>query len=281
MSHARSIQRHPRGFTLLELLVVVSIVLVLLGLVLFVGGKLGNQAREVTERNAARQSLIAWTNYALDHDGDLLPGYRSGLKAMTPDGAPISDATIGVAGNRYPWRLAPYLSFNFDILYVNDQQDYLKDLRLNDYGSYVYAVATFPSLGINSTWVGGDEVDGCFNPALTDMLGNFYASNLSQVRHPERLTVFASARGDTQPNGGGRSIEGYFKVASPTFASRRWKPEYDPEDSTSTGNVSARWNGRTVISRVDGSVDALPIEDLDDMRLWADRADSKDWVLSP
>ena len=235
----------------------------------------------MTERNAARQSLIAWTNYALDHNGELLPGYRSGLKAMTPDGAPISESTIGVAGNRYPWRLAPYLSFNFDVLYVNDQKDYLENLRLNDYGSYVYAAATFPSLGINSTWMGGDEVDGCFNPALSEILGNFYCSNLSQIRHPERLTVFASARGDSSPNGGGRTIEGYFKVASPAFTSRRWKDRYDADDTTSSGNVSARWGGRTVISRVDGSVDAPAIEDLDDMRLWADRADSKDWTLSP
>ena len=281
MDSARSIPRSRFGFTLVELLVVIGLVVVLLGLVFMVGGKVRKQAREVTERNAARQSLIAWNSYAFDHNGDLLPGYRSGLEAMTPDGQPISAATIGVAGNRYPWRLAPYLGYNFDILYVNEQNEYLEDLRVNDYSSYVYTVATFPSLGINATWMGGDEIDGCFNPALTNLLGNFYSSSLSQIRHPERLTVFASARGDSQPNGGGDSIEGYFKIASPAFSSRRWEDQYDPEDTTSFGNLSARWDGRSVIGRVDGSVDALPIEELDDMRLWADRADSKDWKLAP
>lgn len=270
-----------RGFTLVELLVVIGIITILLGLVFMIGGKVSKQAREVTERNAARQSLVAWTNYALEHDGDLLPGYRSGLEAFTPDGEPISAATIGVAGNRYPWRLAPYLGYNFDVLYVNDQNEYLERLRNDDYSSYVYTVATFPSLGINSTWLGGDEVDGCFNPALTSLLGNFYASKMSQIRNPQRLTVFASARGDSAPNGAGDSIEGYFKVASPAFSSRRWESEYDPADTTSCGNLSARWDGRSVVSRVDGSVDSLAIEEMDDMRLWADRAESKDWVLAP
>ena len=265
----------------MELLVVIGIIVILLGLVFMVGGKVSKQAREVTERNAARQALIAWSTYSFDNDGSLLPGYRSGLEAMTPDGLPISAATIGVAGNRYPWRLAPYLGYNFDVLYVNDQNKYLETLRNEDYASYVYTIATFPSLGINSTWMGGDEVDGCFNPALTSLLGNFYSSKMSQIKNPQRLTVFASARGDSAPSGGGDTIEGYFKVASPAFSSRRWESEYDQEDTTSFGNLSARWDGRSVISRVDGSVDSLAIEEMDDMRLWADRADSKDWVLTP
>lgn len=266
---------------MVELLVVIGIVLILMGFVITIGGKVSKQAREVTERNAARQSLIAWTSYALDHNGDLLPGYRSGLEAMTPDGELISSSTIGVAGNRYPWRLAPYLGYNFDVLYVNEQNEFLEELRINDYPSYVYTVATFPSLGINSTWLGGDEIDGCFNPALTNLLGNFYCSSMSQIRNPQLMTVFASARGNSSPNGSGSTIEGYFKVASPAFSSRRWESEYDPNDSTSFGNISGRWDGRSVISRVDGSVDALTTEELDDMRLWADRADSKDWKLAP
>ena len=273
--------RRRRGFTLVELLVVIGIIAVLLGLVFLIGGKVTKQAREVTERNAARQALIAWSSYALENDGNLLPGYRSGMEAYTPDGLPISSSTIGVAGNRYPWRLAPYLSYNFDVLYVNDQNSYLEQLRNDDYSSYVYTVATFPSLGINATWMGGDEIDGCFNPALTSLLGNFYSSKLSQIKNPQRLTVFASARGDSAPNGGGDTIEGYFKVASPAFSSRRWDNQYDKEDTTSFGNLSARWDGRSVISRVDGSVDSLAIEEMDDMRIWADRADSKDWVLTP
>ena len=281
MDLSRPQPRSLRGFTIVELLVVIGIIVSLLGLVLLVGGRVNKQAREVTERNAARQAVVAWTNYALEHNGDLLPGYRSGLEAFTPEGEPISTATIGVAGNRYPWRLAPYLGYNFDVLYVNEQSQYLDDLRNDDYSSYLYTAGTFPSLGINSTWLGGDEIDGCFNPALTSLLGNFYCSKMSQIRNPQRLTVFASSRGDSAPDGGGDSIEGYFKVASPTFSSRRWDAEYDPEDTTSFGNVSARWDGRSVVSRVDGSVDSLAIEEMDDMRFWADRAESRDWVLAP
>ena len=151
MDHSRLQLGSPRCFTIVELLVVIGIIVSLLGLVLMVGGRVNQQAREVTERNAARQALVAWTAYALEHNGDLLPGYRSGLEAFTPEGEPISTATIGVAGNRYPWRLAPYLGYNFDVLYVNEQNQYLGSLRYDDYSSYLYTVGTFPSLGINST----------------------------------------------------------------------------------------------------------------------------------
>ena len=142
--------------------------------------------------------------------------------------------------------------------------------------------ATYPSLGLNTTWIGGDEVDGCFNQSVTDLLGKFHSDQLSTIRNPGRLIVFASARGlDGVQGGGGQVTQGYYKVASPNLLSRRWSASFDENDPSSAGNLSLRRGGSSVVSHVDGSVDALTIEELDDMRRWADRADAPDWVLAP
>ena len=272
------------GFTIVELLVVIGLIALLLGVLLPSLGLLRGQATNVKERNSARQSLVAWTSYAIDNDGALLPGYKSGLQAWTASGERIADETVGVAANRYPWRLAPYLAHNFDLLYVNDQNAYLNRIRNEDYSSYLYVSATFPSLGLNATWVGGDEIDGCFNPALVDLLGQFYSNRLSRIRNPSRLIVFCSARGNDGAGGfGGDVIEGYFRVQSPNFSSRRWGEAYDPLDPSSAGNISARWgtDDQSVVSYVDGSVDALNLLELEDMRNWADLATTPDWKLTP
>lgn len=275
--------RDSLGFTLVELLVVLGLVVLLLSLLVPALGLLRGQAKHVTERNSARQATIAWTNYAFENSGKLMPGYKAGLPASTPDGEPLSSQTIGVAANRYPWRLAPYLAHNFDVLYVNDQRPILDEMRGLPESDYLYLSATYPSIGLNTTWVGGDEVDGCFNPAMTDLFGQFYCQQLSRVQNPSRLMVFCSARGMNGVAGaGGEVVEGYFKVASPNFSSRRWAAEYDEDDPASAGNVSLRWGGQeAVVSRVDGGVDSLDITELEDMRNWADRATEPDWVLTP
>ena len=282
---SRSIVRAtPGGFTIVELLVVIGLLAMLLGLLSVVLGSIRKQAENVMERNAARQAGIAWTGYAIDNNGELLPGYKSGLPAWTPEGEPLDTETIGVVANRYPWRLAPYLDNNFDVLYVNGQNDVLDELRTRDYGDYLYVAATFPSLGLNTTWVGGDEIDGCFNPNLVRLLGQFYSNRLSGVRNPSRLIVFCSARAsDGVPGADADITQGYFKVASPNFSSRRWEEAYDPDLPLSAGNISARWgtDDEAVVSRVDGSVDGLNLLELEDMRNWADMATAPDWVLSP
>lgn len=271
-----------RGFTIVELLVVIAIIGMLVALIVPVAGLLGAQARHVNERNAARQMTTAWTNYTFDNNGELLPGYRSGLPAFSPSGEAIVSATIGVAANRYPWRLAPYLANNFDVLYVNEQNDVLDGFRRLDDSDYLYVSSTYPSLGLNTTWIGGDEVDGCFNPALRELFGQFFSNRLSSIRNPARLVVFCSARGlDGADGTTGDIVEGYFKVASPNFSHRRWSDVYDPLDPASAGNVSARWDGDSIVSRVDGAVDSVPLLELEDMRQWADRADTPDWALTP
>jgi len=42
-----------------------------------------------------------------------------------------------------------------------------------------------------------------------------------------------------------------------------------------------RRGNRAVVSALDGHAEALKLEDVRDMRRWADGADSSDWKLAP
>jgi type II secretory pathway pseudopilin PulG len=269
-----------RGFTVMELLLVLSVITVLMGIIIPVAGSVSQKAREVTERNGARQAITAWTAYSFDNNGRIMPGYKADLEYFTPQGLKVTPELTEdgwpVAGRRYPLRLAPYLGNNFDVIYVNEQRAVLNQLRDQSPEDYLYAVSVSPSLGLNSTWVGGDEGDGCFNPTLVNLLGRIHSDRISTVRNPSKLIVFASSR-----SGASIYSEGYFRVASPAFSSRRWQDHYDEDDAASFGNVSGRWGGSSIVATVDGAVESLTLEEIDDMRRWSDRANASDWVLAP
>ena len=279
-SSGSSVPSTSKGFTVLELLLVLSVIAVLMGIIIPVAGSVSRKAREVTERNGARQAITAWTAYAFDNNGRILPGYKADLTYFTPEGVKVTpeltESGWPVAGRRYPLRLAPYLDNNFDVIYVNEQKAVLNQMRDQSPDDYLYAVSVSPSLGLNSTWMGGDENDGCFNPTLTQLLGRIHSDRISTIKNPSKLIVFASSR-----SGAGSNSEGYFRVSSPTFSSRRWQDEYDEDDAASFGNVSGRWGGSSIVATVDGAVDSLTLEEMDDMRRWSDRADAPDWVLAP
>ncbi len=271
----------PKGFTVMELLLVLFVIAVLMSIIVSVAGRVSNKAREVTERNGARQAITAWTAYTFDNNGSIMPGYKADLEYFTPDGVKVTPELTEngwpVAGRRYPLRLAPYLGNNFDVIYVNDQKNVLNRMRDQSPDDYLYAVSVSPSLGLNSTWMGGDENDGCFNPTLTEFLGGrVHSDRISTVRNPSKLIVFGSSRSGT-----GSNSEGYFRISSPAFSSRRWAEAYDKDDASTFGNISARWGGSSIVATVDGAVDSLTTEEIDDMRRWSDRADAADWVLAP
>ena len=71
-----------------------------------------NRAREMA---AARSLMVAWTQYAHDSAGAVLPGYRSGLSAYDAQRRTIAAQTIGITANRWVWRLAPYLGHDFTL----------------------------------------------------------------------------------------------------------------------------------------------------------------------
>lgn len=271
------------GFTLVELLVVVAILVVLLAALFPVFASMRQASARAREIAAARSLVGAWTQYAHDSQGAVLPGYRAGLPAYDAQRNAIAAQTIGVTANRWVWRLAPYLGHDFNALYLGEHERMLRELELTDYSNYLYQTSVFPSLGLNSVWVGGDETFGGFNSAFLGLYGKFYVTRLSEISRPAGLLVFASARGqDSMPSGELTPIaEGFFRVRSPAFDSRTWGERYDADDPASWGNTSARNGGVTVAAFADGHAEARAPEEIDDMRLWSNGATAKDWTITP
>jgi prepilin-type processing-associated H-X9-DG protein len=288
------------GFTIVEVLVVVGVIGVLLGLLLPALSSARSAGRQTIELSAARQLMAAYINYATVNNDAVLPGYADWipntayapgaklLNARDARGKLIQGGQLDTARKRYIWRLAPYLNYNLRGLYVNQQQDVLEDLERKSYTDYLYAASVAPSLGLNTDWMGGSSAAYGFlapNDPLRNALdlNRYYVTSLSQVLHPKRLLVFASARGTDPELGGAAVVEGYFQVKSPYFTELtgyQWSPEFQVSElPPKYGYISPRHEGRAVIGFADGHADTLLAAQLKDMRYWANWADSEDWRL--
>ena len=271
------------GFTLVELLVVLAILALILAFLLPALSRLRATSERAREIAAARMLMGAWQQYTLDSEGALLPGYKSGLPAYDAHREPIATQTIGVAANRWVWRLAPYIGHDFNALYIGEHERVLRELELSDTSNYLYQTSVYPSFGLNSVWVGGDENFGGFNNAFLGLYGKFYVTRMSEISQPASLIVFASARTNDDGSGGESATitEGYFRVRSPFFDTRTWSAQYAALDPASWGNLSNRNGGEIVSGCADGHAEARVPEALDDMRLWSNGATSKSWTLAP
>lgn len=273
----RSGQRRHAGFTLLELLVVVGIIAILAGLLLPALGRAKSQARKVNEMSAARQLMLAWHVYADDHGDRVLKGYRQFQPGeplpLDHSGQPVPNPI----NSRYPWRLAPWLGRSFPAMYVNENRPLLEQFqRMEDPFIATYAASVFPSLGINATFVGGDDLELPPEPRAFERFGPFCVLKTTDASSPGDLIVFASARGPFE----GRVVQGFYLVKSPFFMARRWSEQFRAGDGPEAwGHVHPRFSGRAVAGMVDGHVEALNHRELSDMRHWANQADRADWTL--
>ncbi|MBC24333.1 MAG: hypothetical protein CMJ32_10515 [Phycisphaerae bacterium] len=274
--------RGNAAFTLVELLVVIALIAILAAIAVPTVQSVRQAATRSSEMSAARSLITAWAQYSFDNKGQLLPGHKTGLDATDEHGNSIPSIAIEEVAARFPWRIAPYLGSNLSALYSGEQASELQEMSEQDYASFVYQLSLFPSFGLNSCWVGGDTTTGAWNPAFISAFGQYYASRMSSIRNPSRLLVFGSGRALTNsPESGSGITEGFFRLQSPWFSSRRWAEQYDPLDPASYGNISARHEGQAIIANAGGSVESVDVEELDDMRRWADQADDPDWTISP
>lgn len=258
------------GMSLMELLVGTAILAVLVGITAPVVGSMTARAALTAEVAAAKRTIAAFSSYSAENSGEILPGYAR-LSAVDAQGNALHFPTSG----RYPWRLAPYFDYDFRTLYVNEGRKRLNKMDPSD--SYGMSVA--PSFGMNTYFVGGNYEH--FHPdGLGAYYGTFCVKRAAQAHSPSKLIVFASARS----NHGGAVVEGYFQVTPPNITRRVWPSSYSENAQPSAfGNVHFRHNGRAVVAMLDGHVEVLDWDALQDMRRWADpaaRADDPDWMMT-
>lgn len=264
--------RTKLGFTLVELLVVIGIISILASLLLPVLSESKMVARKTNELSSSKQLILGWHLYAEDHNGGVLPGYRNGYNAYDLQGNLLRNP-INV---RYPWRLIPWLGDSFELIYANKNRQLLDEFR-SDYEDYSYAVSLFPSLGVNSRFIGGDDVDLAPSKKATSKFGPFCLLNTSDARDSSGLIVFSSARHKF----GDRMVEGFYLVKSPYFGKREWDSTLkDDVPAPSFGYVHHRYKGKAVNAFVDGHSEVLGFSAMDDMRRWCNIADAKDWALT-
>ena len=256
-----------QGFTLLELLVVIAIIALLAGLAFPVFQSVLSRGRMAREIQAGRSLMTAFAAAAVDREGQFLAGYdRTVGELILPNGNPIS----GPPAQRYPYRLAPYLSNRLDgTILVNNNAAQIDT-------SNSYLVSCFPALGMNYIFVGGDVSNSGVITYSNECITRMANASGSPI-------VFASAAGDGSASSGGGSsatgrVDGYCiltppQLTGPMWRTTKWRKGASP---SSYGNVDARYNGKAVCAFLDGSVKALGIEELRDMRLWSRGAIEKD-----
>jgi prepilin-type N-terminal cleavage/methylation domain-containing protein len=261
-----------RGFTLIELLVVIAIIAILAGMLLPCLGKAKNKARMIEEMSAGHQLLLAVQMFADDHEGAMFPGYVADPSTVDDQGQPL----FFPENARYPWRLVPYLASSMDLIYSGENRAKLAQLRAQSHPDYVYAVSVFPSLGINSYFIGGNDTEFPAAAANSMFGTGTVITKLTEARQPSLLQIFTSARSAVS----GSNAQGYYQVTPPFLRTRQWAKEYSSGLAPNLwGFVAPRFNGRTVSALVDGHVETFNLIQSQDMRHWANTADRPDWVL--
>lgn len=276
------------AFTIIELLVVVSIIAILLAILLPALSKARQCALITGELSAARQWSAAHQMYANDFRGAAIPGLASAAMVTNHEVTAKDERgrSIGAPqAQRYPWRLLPYVDYTLGILYR--QPDVISELPRDDF-SYHYAVSLGPRMGINAAFVGGsaDPVTGYAfhsSPSIRDRARarwgpRWYVSKVVDAQRPAELIAFASASGQKWNT---LDLDGHYLLQPPSFTRRLWstKPADASTAPESNGNVTFRFGGRTVAAMLDGHAESLNWQEANDMRHWSPQATTEDWKL--
>lgn len=244
--------KYARGFTLIELLITIAIIIVLTGLGMVGYSKYIESAKRGKEIHAGRVLMAGFHAFTADNGGKI-------IKAMDPNPGRIVDnkgkPVMSHAAKRWPWRLAPYIDYNVDMIMVNN-----KKAAPEDNAMYSYLVTVFPTFGMNGTFVGGKYGTSVSPDHPRSRRGNFCVTTIAQPHIPSKLIVFASAKMQNAPH------PGCFDISAPGVPA--------------VGEVDYKYNNKAVVAYFDGHVELNDPGQLKDMRRWSNLAaiqDNPDW----
>jgi len=207
-----------RGFTLIEIMVVIAIVALLVSLVIVAlksSSAAGSRTRSV---NALREMIRGYRAYSDDNRGQLMPGYIGtdlmangeafeNLRVTLPEGTILDREDA----QSYVWRLAPYVDNVWEVFFTELGDPGVEAQLQSEFASIIYStIAQRPTYGMNSIFVGGDsEHGGTYATDRHPWTGDedvvpLAATRFTQVKNPARLIVFGSA--GKVSNGGGPDI---------------------------------------------------------------------------
>lgn len=257
-----------KGFTLVEVLVTISVIGVLGAITVAAVGSAKDSAYKATDVAAARQLVTAYLTYPQDHGGKLMPAIPSEQDVQYQavydhQGNPILNQT---AASRYVFRLLPYVD-GMGAFYPGRSVEHLDELIAdND----VYGISISPAFGLNEDFVGGNFARGRYNQETFPVA----VTTLAQSFNPSEQIVFVSslyAMGDDAATDA--PFTGFYRVAAPNGLKNSWTGSTYNEDSPATlGNIHLRHNGLATVAHLDGSVALLTVEELKDMRRWSYQA---------
>jgi prepilin-type N-terminal cleavage/methylation domain-containing protein len=218
----------------------------------------------------------------------------------------------------WPWRLFPYMTdvrgLVFDKATLSDFRTRPTPANWPAYeiaNGYSRAVAWHPSWGMNEIWVGGDHMNGAFNSNtgrdVTEGYKRFWVRNLSEARQPSKLITFASTRARDVGNAN-QIVPGHYLAPPPRrhpvgrvqmsyslgggWASNPLSASWDPRQPVNTWGEAGdalgipfgldfRHSKRSLAITMDGHAEGLTVDQMKDMRRWANRATIADWDCPP
>jgi prepilin-type N-terminal cleavage/methylation domain-containing protein len=283
-----------KGFSLVELLVVIGIIALLIGILMPVINRARGAAQQTKTLAGMREMMLGYIAYSNDNQGRLLlgvpPPYLNGqtLRVTLPTGQTLPTPGSGPYGNmsepvkRYPARLAPYQQNVWRIMYNHTDPTAIptETDSINDAAYKVYVLSLYPTFGLNSVFLGGDEAQSGFTGILPNQRpnsGKHVAFRITDVRRSTEQIVFIEVQEHSATGPTGR---GYFRALPPVAGGRMWQAGLEKCEAVGGvqfGMPHSRWSKRIVTGFLDGHAAELTPAEVDDMRLWSPQATTVDY----